>query len=125
MMLFKLSPADQQDWDDTVKTIWFVSYIFCVFTVFCESFNQFVGHYGGELFGTIALLAEASLNGLFWNPNKNKKNSEETETDNAVDNSDEDTAEQKKAGILLVVFLAEFLLFSIALLYGGIAQIIH
>ena len=124
MMLFRLSPS--QDWDYTVKTIWFVSYVFCVFTVFCESFNQFVGHYGGELFGTIALLAEAYLIGLFSNSNKNNKNSEEIETENAIDNPDENTSEKKtKVSILLVIFLAEFLLFSVALLYGNIAQLIQ
>ena len=105
---------------------WLAAYVFCVFAVFCESFNQFVGHYGGEAFGVIALLAEAFLIGLFRNPQKDKKDTAESEADNVTDDSEESTPiKGTKPNIFLIIFLAEFLLFSVALLYGNIAQLIH
>ena len=114
MMLFKLSPAEQ-DWDYTVKIVWFIAYAFSLFMVIAVSYNQFIDYHVGDDLGLLSLFVQAFLSGVFSFPNKNKKDTEEPETDTA-----NDTPEETKPSVLLIIFLVEFLLFGIATIYGNL-----
>ena len=114
-MLFKLSPADQQDWDYTVKIVWFFAYVFSLLMVIAVSYNQFIDYHVGDELGLLSLFVQAFLSGVFSYPNKNKKDTEELKAENA-----DDTPEETKPSVLLIIFLVEFLLFSIATIYGNL-----
>ncbi len=124
MINYNWSSADQRDLNVVLGLAWLVVYTITLLLVIAVSYNQFIGYHDGDNLGIVALLTQMFLSGIFSNSNKRK--TEELEANNTIDNSKNEVSNKKtKPNILLIIFLAEFLLFSVALLYGNIAQLIH